>query len=95
MPRSFCSILLALLVLIGGSTALFALTADDLKPLAEDDFDAKSQALNQIIAAGDAVALRVLEAMGQENVVATSDGRVLIQEGEVLKDPITEAPVRC
>ena len=32
--------------------------------LAEDDFDAKSQALNQIIAAGDATALRVLEAMG-------------------------------
>ncbi len=84
---------MALLVLIGGSLRVFALTADDLKPLAEDDFDAKSQALNQIIAAGDATALRVLEAMGQENVVATSDGRVLIQDGDVLKDPITNAPV--
>src|SRR5271166_1050370 len=93
MPRCFCSILLALLVLIGGSLRVFALTAEDLKPLAEDDFDAKSQALNQIIAAGDATALRVLEAMEQENVVATSDDRVLIQEGEVLKDPITGAPV--
>ena len=93
MPRCFCSILLALLVLIGGSLRVFALTAEDLKPLAEDDFDAKSQALNQIIAAGDATALRVLEAMEQENVVATSDDRVLIQEGEVLKDPITDAPV--
>ncbi len=93
MPRSFCSILLALLVLIGGSHSVFALTADDLKPLAEDDFDAKSQALDRIIAAGDATALRVLEAMGQENVVATSDDRVLIQDGDVLKDPITDAPV--
>ena len=93
MPRSFCSLLLALLVLSGGSTAVFALTADDLKPLGGDDFDAKSQALNQIIAAGDATALRVLEAMAQENVVATSDGRILIQDGEVLKDPITNAAV--
>ena len=42
MPRPFCSILLALLVLAGVSTGLLALTADDLKPLAEDDFDAKS-----------------------------------------------------
>ncbi len=92
MPRSFCSILLALTVLIGGSHRVFALTGDDLKPLAEDDFDAKSQALNRIIAAGDATALRVLEAMGQENVVATSDNRILIQEGDVLKDPITDAP---
>src|ERR1700730_10126845 len=93
MPRCFCSMLLALLVLIGGSFRVFALTAEDLKPLAEDDFDAKSQALNQIIASGDATALRVLEAMEQENVVATSDDRVLIQEGDVLKDPITDDPV--
>jgi len=93
MPRSICSLLLALLVLVGGSTGVIALTADDLKPLGEDDFDAKSQALNQIIASGDATALRVLEAMGQENVVSTSDGRVLIQDGDVLKDPISDAPV--
>src|ERR1700720_3834797 len=93
MPRSFCSLLLALLVLSGGSTALFALTADDLKPLGGDDFDAKSQALNQIIAAGDSTALRVLEAMAKENVVAASDGRVLIQDGDVFKDPIADAPV--
>ncbi|HSZ79871.1 MAG TPA: hypothetical protein VK775_20875, partial [Chthoniobacterales bacterium] len=93
MPRSFYSLLLALLVLIGGSFRLVALTAEDLKPLAEDDFDAKSQALNQIIAAGDATALRVLEAMGQENAVATSDGRLLIQDGDILKDPITDTPV--
>jgi urea transport system permease protein len=93
MPRLIRSILLALLVLTGGSTGLFALTAEDLKPLAEDDFDAKSQALNQIIAAADATALRVLDAMAQDNVVATSDGRVLIQNGDVFKDPITDTPV--
>src|ERR1700759_4608470 len=93
MPRTLSSILRALLVLIGGSSSLFALTADDLKPLAEDDFDAKAQALNQIIASGDPAALRVLEAMAQENVVGTSDGRVLIQDGDTLKDPITGTTV--
>lgn len=92
--RSFLGSLgLALLVLVGGSLSVRALTADDLKPLAEDDFGAKSQALERIIAAGDATALRLLEAMNQENVVATSDDRVLIQDGETLKDPITGAPV--
>src|SRR5213594_4405224 len=93
MPRFSGSVLLALLVLIGWSSVGLALTADDLKPLAEDDFDAKSQALDKIIASGDAIALRLLEAMEQENVVATSDDRVLIQEGTVLKDPFTNAPV--
>lgn len=93
MPRFLGSVLLALLVLVGWSSRGFALTAEDLKPLAEDDFDAKSQALDKIIASGDAIALRLLEAMEQENVVATSDDRVLIQEGTVLKDPFTNAPV--
>jgi urea transport system permease protein len=93
MPRFLGSVVLVLLVLIGGGNRGFALTADDLKPLAEDDFDAKSQTLDRIIAAGDATALRLLEAMRQENVVATSDDRVLIQEGDVLKDPFTDAPV--
>src|SRR6202790_668180 len=93
MPRHFCSLLLALIVLLGGSLHVCALSADDLKPLAEDDFDAKAQALNQIIASGDPAALRVLEAMAQENVVATSDGRVLIQDGDALKDPITGSTV--
>ena len=93
MRRFICSLGLALLVLVGGSLSVRALTPDDLKPLAEDDFDAKSQALERIIAAGDATALRLLEAMKEENVVATSDDRVLIQDGETLKDPITDAPV--
>ncbi|MBV9297401.1 MAG: urea ABC transporter permease subunit UrtB [Verrucomicrobia bacterium] len=93
MPRSCCSILLALLLVVGESTRVLALTADELKPLAEDDFDAKSQALDHIIAAADATALRLLEAMEQENVVATSDDRVLIQKGDVLTDPIAGAPV--
>ncbi|MBV8377816.1 MAG: urea ABC transporter permease subunit UrtB, partial [Verrucomicrobia bacterium] len=94
MPRFCCLVLLILLALLGGSTRVFAaLTDDDLKPLAEDDFEAKSQALDRIIAADDAVALRLLEAMQQESVAATSDDRVLIEDGDVLKDPITGAPV--
>src|SRR5260370_24209319 len=76
-----------------GTPGALALTPEDLKPLAEDDFDAKAQALDRIIAASDEVALRLLEAMDKENLVATSDEKVLIQEGSVFKDPITEAPV--
>jgi urea transport system permease protein len=93
MQRSLWPLLALICWVIAGNFRAFALTADELKPLAEDDFDAKSQALDQVIAAGDEVALRLLEALNKEDVVATSDDRVLIQEGAILKDPITNAAV--
>jgi urea transport system permease protein len=78
---------------IAGNSEVLAVTADELKPLAEDDYETKSQALEQVIASGDEVALRLLEALDKENVVATGHDRVLIQEGNVLKDPISNATV--
>jgi urea transport system permease protein len=93
MRRSLWPLLAIICWIFAASSRAIALTADELKPLAEDDFDAKSQALDRVIASGDEVALRLLEALDKENVVATNDDRVLIQEGTVLKDPITNAEV--
>ena len=93
MRRSLWFLLAIVCWMAAGTSGALALTADDLKPLAEDDFDAKAQALDRIIAASDEVALRLLEALDKENLVATSDEKVLIQEGNVFKDPITDAPV--
>ena len=67
----------------------FALGADDLKPLGADDFDAKADAINKLIANGDGPSLVVLKAMNDDAVVATDAGRVLIQDGDALRDPLT------
>ena len=70
-----------------------ALTPEQLKPLADDDFDAKSQAVDQIISAGDAAALRILEALDQSALYATDSGQILIQVGTSFHDALTDAPV--
>jgi urea transport system permease protein len=69
-----------------------ALTVDDIKGLADDDFDVKSAALDHIIAANDPTAQRVLEALQKETIVATAAGEILIQDGEKFIDPLTGAP---
>src|SRR6201995_994063 len=93
MRRSFWPFLAIICWMIASSSGAFGITADDLKPLAEDDYDAKSQALDRVIASGDEAGLRLLEALDKENVVATAEDQVLIQDGKVLKDPLTNAPV--
>ncbi len=93
MRRSLCTLAAIMFWMIAGVSGAVGLTADDLKPLAEDDFDAKSQAIDRVIASGNDVALRLLEALNKERVVATDDDTVLIQEGNTLKDPITNATV--
>jgi urea transport system permease protein len=70
-----------------------ALTAEQIKPLAEDDFDAKAQALDQIIAAGDEIAKRMLEALRDEQLYATQSGQLVIQDGESYRDALTGAQV--
>ncbi|MBV8587336.1 MAG: urea ABC transporter permease subunit UrtB, partial [Verrucomicrobia bacterium] len=70
-----------------------ALTPEQLKPLADDDFDAKSEAVDQIISAGDAAALRILEALDQSALYATDSGQILIQVGTSFHDALTDAPV--
>jgi urea transport system permease protein len=75
------------------ATLGFALTPDDVKPLADDDFDAKSQALDRVIAAGDQAALRILQALDQNVLCATDAGRILIQTGDSFHDALTNEPV--
>ena len=93
MRHSYWVVLAIVFCIVSGESAALGLTPDDLKPLGEDDYEAKTQALDRIIASGDEVALRILEALNSENVVATEDDKVLIQDGNLLRDPITYATI--
>ncbi len=70
-----------------------ALTQEQLKPLAGDDFDAKNQALDQIVAPNDPAARRILQALDQNTLYATDAGQILIQVGDSFHDALTDAPV--
>ncbi|WP_413185107.1 urea ABC transporter permease subunit UrtB [Paraburkholderia sacchari] len=78
------SILLAL-----ASPVVFALTAADLAPLAQDDFDAKSAAIDKLIASHDAPSRAMLKALSEDSMLVTDSGEVLLQNGDTLKDAIT------
>ncbi|HEV7833670.1 MAG TPA: urea ABC transporter permease subunit UrtB [Caballeronia sp.] len=87
--RGLCAILIACMPL----AAFAALTADDLAPLAADDFDAKSAAVDKLIANADAPSIAVLNALSDGSLVATDAGRVLIQTDDGNKDPLTSKVV--
>ncbi|AET89858.1 urea ABC transporter, permease protein UrtB [Burkholderia sp. YI23] len=88
MTGSFVRVLLALCIALT-SLAAHALTADDLAPLAGDDFEAKSAAIDKLIANADAPSLAVLNALSDGSLVATDAGRVAIQTDDGNKDPVT------
>ncbi|MEZ2353810.1 urea ABC transporter permease subunit UrtB [Caballeronia sp. RCC_10] len=69
--------------------AAHALTADELAPLAGDDFQAKSAAIDKLIANADAPSVAVLNALADGSLVATDDGHVMMQTDDGNKDPIT------
>ena len=71
---------------IGGIA--FALGPEQIKPLAEDDFEAKAKALEQIIGAGDEVARRILEALRDERLYANNAEQLIIQDGESYRDAV-------
>jgi urea transport system permease protein len=87
--RGLCAILIACMPL----AAFAALSADDLAPLAADDFDAKSAAVDRLIANADAPSIAVLNALADGSLVATDAGRVLIQTDDGNKDPLTNKTV--
>ncbi|WP_373322094.1 urea ABC transporter permease subunit UrtB [Paraburkholderia adhaesiva] len=73
-----------------------ALDAADVTPLGGDDFDAKSAAIDRLIAAHDAASLAFLKALSDNNVTATDSGVVLVQDGadaQSARDAITGKPV--
>jgi urea transport system permease protein len=89
--RGLCAILIACMPL----AAFAALTADDLAPLAADDFDAKSAAVDKLIANADAPSIAVLNALSDGSLVATDAGKVLIQTDDGNKDPLTNKIVEA
>jgi urea transport system permease protein len=89
--RGLCAILIACMPL----AAFAALSADDLAPLAADDFDAKSAAIDKLIANADAPSIAVLSALADGSLVATDAGRVLIQTDDGNKDPLTNKTVEA
>ncbi|WP_087751578.1 urea ABC transporter permease subunit UrtB [Paraburkholderia caledonica] len=91
--RSVSSTAFALLTLValGSLTphAVFALTAADVAPLAADDFDAKSAAIDKLIANHDKESVAVLKALSEDGVLATDSGAVLLQDGDATRDAVT------
>jgi urea transport system permease protein len=93
--RLFANALLLTLAaaLLTGSVDAFALNARDIAPLASDDYDAKSAAIDKLIATGDAQSLALLKALGNDAVVATEAGRLFVQDGDAYLDPVTGTAV--
>jgi urea transport system permease protein len=85
--------LCALALLCAFAPAAHALESADLAPLAGDDFDAKSAAIDKLIARHDPASLTLLKALAGDNVAATDAGEVLIQDGDNARDAVTGKPV--
>ncbi|SEA58541.1 urea ABC transporter permease subunit UrtB [Paraburkholderia sartisoli] len=79
--------LLALVMLM--PVGAHALSAADVAPLAGDDFDAKSAAIDKLIASHDAPSLALLKALSEDNALATDSGEMLIQDNDVARDAVT------
>ncbi|MBV9998267.1 MAG: urea ABC transporter permease subunit UrtB [Verrucomicrobia bacterium] len=84
IPLVCCCITIAL----GGSGAAYALSVEQLKPLAEDDFDAKVQVINQLAADGSEAAQQILAAVQSDTLYARADETLLIQEGDRYRNPL-------
>ena len=69
--------------------AAYALTPADIAPLGSDDFDAKSAAIDKLIANHDAPSAALLKALSDDNALTTDFGEVLIQDGDTTRDAIT------
>jgi len=88
----------ALVLLAFGALAphsAFALSAADVAPLAADDFDAKSAAIDKLIARHDKESLTVLKALSEDGVLATDSGTVLLQDGDTTRDAVTGKTVEA
>ncbi|MGF6756800.1 urea ABC transporter permease subunit UrtB [Paraburkholderia sp. GAS334] len=67
----------------------FALTQADVAPLAGDDFDARSAAIDKLIANHDAPSLALLKALSEDNALVTDSGELLIQDNDTARDAVT------
>jgi len=85
--------LAALLLAAAPLWAATALTQADLKPLAEDDFDAKAAALNKLSQAPAEQAGPILKALQDDALQYASSVGMVRQEGDKTVDAITGKPV--
>ncbi|MCP9438283.1 MAG: urea ABC transporter permease subunit UrtB [Nitrospira sp.] len=83
--------LIALLLTLVSGTAL-ALDEAIVRQLAADGSDAKIEAINKLVAAGDPAAIPLLQAM-LDDALATARGRVLIGTEGNIRDALTGEPV--
>ncbi|AMR77391.1 urea ABC transporter permease subunit UrtB [Cupriavidus nantongensis] len=90
--RSWLRALLAALLLAAASWAS-ALTQADLKPLAGDDFDAKTAALSALAKAAPAEAGPILKALQDDALQYAPSVGMVRQDGDRLVDAITGKPV--
>ncbi|MFM0592829.1 urea ABC transporter permease subunit UrtB [Paraburkholderia dilworthii] len=89
ISRFYCRTLLVSLAFALLSPAAFALTQADVAPLAGDDFDAKSAAVDKLIANHDKESMAVLKALSDDSALATDAGAVLLQDGDTTRDAVT------
>jgi urea transport system permease protein len=78
--------------LTGFTPAAYALDAALAKQLAAEDGDIKIEAINKIVASGDAAAVPVLKAM-QDDLLQLINGRLVIVADGSVKDALTGVPV--
>nr|WP_224788631.1 urea ABC transporter permease subunit UrtB [Pandoraea terrae] len=74
--------------------AFAALSAADLAPLAGDDFDAKSKAIDHLVADGSPAAQNVLKALAEDTAAAAGD-HILIQQGDAYVDALSGQPAKA
>ena len=85
--------LAALGFLFASALAYGALSADDLKPLADDAASEKLAAIDRLVASGDPRAAVILKAMRGDALSARPDGSLVIAEGDGYVDALTGAKV--
>ncbi|TAL57323.1 urea ABC transporter permease subunit UrtB [Pandoraea sp.] len=83
-----------LIVLLLGQTSAMALTETDIAPLGGMDFDAKSQAIHHLVDDGTEASQTLLKALAAGDVLVGDDNRILVQDGDTLRDVLSGQPVK-
>ena len=81
----------ALALAVACAVAQAALTADDLKSLADESASAKVASIERLVASGEPRAAVILKAMRNDALVASSDGALFIVEGTGHVDALSGA----
>ncbi len=89
--REWIVVALALALMLALAAPAIAVTADDLKPLASDEFADKIAAIDTLMAAPDERVAAILAAMGNDQLFFTDDTHFYIGDGSAYVDAVTGA----